>query len=138
MATEGHSVLVVDDDATLLELYEEYLKNAGFNVTAAHDGEEALEKAKEVNPTIILLDLMMPKMNGIEVLRHLKADPNLKTIPVIVFTALIQELEMQESFAAGAADYVVKTEVTPKGILDKINKILTSQPATAVSQAPAK
>jgi DNA-binding response OmpR family regulator len=86
--------------------------------------------AKESKPSAILLDLMMPKMNGIEVLRRLKSDATTQNIPVIVFTALIQDLEKQESFAAGASEYVVKTEVTPKAILDKIHQF------TAANQIP--
>lgn len=117
------SVLIIDDDLTLREMYEDYLKASGFAVVSAQDGEEGLDKAAQAKPSVILLDLMMPKINGIEVLRRLKGDEALKNIPVIVFTALIQDLEKQECFAAGASDYVVKTEVTPKGILDKIRSL---------------
>jgi CheY-like chemotaxis protein len=130
------SVLIIDDDLTLREMYEEYLKASGFTVISAQDGQEGLEKVKESKPSIILLDLMMPKMNGIEVLRRLKADDSVKYIPVIVFTALIQDLEKQESLAAGAADYVVKTEVTPKSILDKINQLTSDGQAEFPSDQP--
>lgn len=132
----GSSILIIDDDLTLREMYEEYLKAGGYSVIAAQDGEEGLDKARETKPTAILLDLMMPKINGIEVLRQLKADETLKNIPVIVFTALIQDLEKQESFAAGASDYVVKTEVTPKEILDKIKQFthLDAKPADVQPQ----
>lgn len=131
------SVLIVDDDATLREMYEDYLKASGFTVLTARDGEEGLAQAGESKPSAILLDLMMPKMNGIEVLRHLKADAHLRDIPVIVFTALIQDLEEQESFAAGASDYVVKTEVTPKAIVDKINQYIAKAAAGPAGSAPA-
>lgn len=117
------SVLIIDDDLTLREMYEDYLKANGFTVITAQDGEEGLDRAKESHPSAILLDLMMPKINGIEVLRRLKADATMKDIPVIVFTALIQDLEKQESFAAGASDYVVKNDINPKGIKDKINTL---------------
>lgn len=122
-APTTQSVLIIDDDLTLREMYEDYLKANGFTVLSAQDGEEGLDQASASHPSAILLDLMMPKINGIEVLRRLKADPTTKDIPVIVFTALIQDLEKQESFAAGASDYVVKTDVTPKGILDKIRDV---------------
>lgn len=141
MAENFQSVLIVDDDLTLREMYEEYLKASGFKVLSAQDGEEGLKMAKESKPNAILLDLMMPKMNGIEVLRRLKADIETKDIPVIVFTALIQDLEKQESFAAGASDYVVKTEVTPKAILDKIHHISgtsSSSETPAAETPPAK
>ena len=123
-APSTKSILIIDDDLTLREMYEDYMKANGFTVLSAQDGEEGLDKAKDSHPSAILLDLMMPKINGIEVLRRLKADNTMKDIPVIVFTALIQDLEKQESFAAGASDYVVKTDVTPKGILDKINQFV--------------
>ena|SRR5688500_5709128 len=135
------TVLIVDDDATLREMYEAYLKAAGLTVATAADGKEGLEKAKEHNPDIILLDLMMPEMNGIEVLKHLKADANLKEIPVIVFTALIQDLEKQQSFDAGAADYVVKTELVPSGMLDKIKTLMrrpTGPTETPKEEKPAE
>ncbi len=119
-------VLIVDDDATLREMYEAYLKLSGYSVAVAQDGKDGLEKAKRVKPAIILLDLMMPEMNGIEVLKHLKDDPNLKDIPVIVFTALIQDLEKQQAFDAGAADYVVKTELVPSAMKDKIDSLITT------------
>lgn len=122
--TDHRTVLIVDDDMTLREMYEVYLKAAGFTVVMAQDGKEGLEQAKASKPEIILLDLMMPEMNGIEVLKHLKADPTLRDIPVIVFTALIQDLEKQQAFEAGADDYVVKTELVPSGMLEKINSLI--------------
>jgi CheY-like chemotaxis protein len=131
MAENSQSVLIVDDDLTLREMYEEYLKASGYTVLSAQDGEEGLKMATESKPSAILLDLMMPKMNGIEVLRNLKADTQTQSLPVIVFTALIQDLEKQESLAAGASDYVVKTEVTPKAILDKIHTFTGKSKAAA-------
>lgn len=123
-STPGQTVLIVDDDMTLREMYEEYLSASGYSVLSAQNGEEGLVKARESKPAAILLDLMMPTMNGLEVLRELKKeDSELKNTPVIVFTALIQDLEKQECFAAGASDYVVKTEVTPKEILEKIRSL---------------
>lgn len=136
----GQTVLIVDDDVTLREMYEAYLKAAGYTVVTAQDGKDGLGKAKENKPNIILLDLMMPEMNGIEVLKHLKADDELKNIPVIVFTALIQDLEKQQSFDAGAADYVVKTELVPSGMLDKIKSLINKSPepqAAAPAEQPA-
>lgn len=130
------AVLIVDDDTTLREMYEDYLKASDFSVTTAQDGEEGLLQAANIKPSVILLDLMMPKMNGIEVLRHLKSDPNLMYIPVIVFTALIQDLEQQECYAAGASDYVVKTEVTPRAIVEKINQLI-ADPTQKTGTPPA-
>ncbi len=124
--TSGHSVLIVDDDMTLREMYQEYLTASGFTVLSAQNGQDGLKMAEESHPSVILLDLMMPEMNGLEVLRILKKQGSgMDTIPVIVFTALIQDLEKRECFAAGASDYVVKTDVTPKEILEKMRGLIT-------------
>ncbi len=136
--TQNGTILIVDDDSTLREMYESYLKAAGYNVMTAQNGKDGLAKAQEQKPNIILLDLMMPEMNGIEVLKHLKAeDSALKDVPVIVFTALIQDLEKQQSFEAGAADYVVKTELVPSGMLEKIKALIKTDAAPAGAEAPA-
>lgn len=127
------TILIVDDDKTLREMYESYLQAAGYHVVTAQNGKDGLALAQEQKPNIILLDLMMPEMNGIEVLKHLKADEALKSIPVIVFTALIQDLEKQQSFEAGAADYVVKTELVPSGMLEKIKSLISKGPEQATT-----
>lgn len=90
---EGKVILLVDDDLTLREMYDERLKAEGFDIIQASNGDEAMRKAKESKPNIILLDIMMPKVNGFDVLKDLKADPDLKDIPVIVLTALIQDVD---------------------------------------------
>ena len=95
------SILLVDDDLTLREMYTERLKAEGFVVETAKDGEEALAKAKDLMPNIILLDIMMPKINGLDVLRKLKQAPETENIPVIVLTALIQDREKMESITRG-------------------------------------
>ncbi|MEX2361712.1 MAG: response regulator, partial [Patescibacteria group bacterium] len=90
MTDTFRSILLVDDDLTLREMYFERLKAEGFTVEMAKDGEEALAKAADIKPSIILLDIMMPKINGLDVLRKLKEGEVTKNIPVIVLTALIQ------------------------------------------------
>ena len=91
MAETGKSVLLVDDDLTLREMYESRLKAEGFVVNTARDGEEALDQATKNKPNVILLDIMMPKINGLDVLKKLKSQTETKDIPVIVLTALIQD-----------------------------------------------
>ena len=90
---EEKTILLVDDDLTLREMYEERMKAEGFNIIQATNGEEALKRARESKPHVILLDIMMPKVNGFDVLKELKSDPELKDIPVIVLTALIQDVD---------------------------------------------
>lgn len=118
------SILLVDDDLTLREMYTERLKTEGFTVETAKDGEEALAKAKDLKPNIILLDIMMPKINGLDVLRKLKQAPETENIPVIVLTALIQDREKMESITRGADDYIVKSEMMPGDVIAKVKNLL--------------
>ncbi len=122
MATGKH-ILLVDDDIVLSEMYSERLKAAGYSVTVMHDGEAGLAEAKN-KPDLILLDIMMPKMNGLDVLKRLKADPTLAKIPVILLTALIQELDKVKGIKSGAVDYYVKSEVMPGDLIKRIEKVL--------------
>ena len=124
MDLSSKTLLLVDDDLTLREMYEERLKAEGFTIVQASNGEEALAKAKEIKPAIILLDIMMPKVNGFDVLKSLKANPDLKEIPVIVLSALIQDVDRAEGKRLGAADYIVKSETMPGEVIEKIKATL--------------
>ena len=93
MAYDGTTILLAEDDIILAELYTERLKQEGFNVVHASNGEDALKLIDEVIPSLIILDIMMPKMNGLDVLKNLKENPDTKNIPVIIVTALVQEIE---------------------------------------------
>jgi len=121
---EGKVILLVDDDLTLREMYEERLKAEGFDIIQASNGEEAIKKAKENKPNVILLDIMMPKINGFDVLKELKADPDLKEIPVIVLTALIQDVDRVQGKKLGAVDYIVKSETMPGEVIAKIQNAI--------------
>src|SRR3990167_7059622 len=121
---ESKTILLVDDDLTLREMYEERMKAEGFNIIQATNGEEALKKAKESKPDIILLDIMMPKVNGFDVLKELKSNPELKDIPVIVLTALIQDVDRVQGKKLGAADYIVKSETMPGEVIAKIKNAI--------------
>lgn len=120
----GKTILLVDDDLTLREMYEERMKAEGFNIIQATNGEEALKKASEAKPDIILLDIMMPKVNGFDVLKELKSNPELKDIPVIVLTALIQDVDRVQGKKLGAADYIVKSETMPGEVISKIKNAI--------------
>lgn len=135
MAEQGKSVLLVDDDLTLREMYAERLKAEGFAVEMAKDGEEALQKATDLHPNLILLDIMMPKVNGLDVLKQLKAQTETADIPVIVLTALIQDREKMESITRGADDYVVKSETMPGDVIAKITAVLERHNGKSETQA---
>ena len=120
---KGKHILLCDDDVVLTEMYAERLKAAGYEVTVVHDGEAGLEQAKK-KPDLILLDIMMPKMNGLDVLKALKSNDELKEIPTILLTALIQELDKVKGIGGGAVDYYVKSEVMPGDLIKRIDAIL--------------
>ncbi len=120
----GKVILLVDDDLTLREMYDERLKAEGFEIIQASNGEEAIAKAKDVKPNVILLDIMMPKINGFDVLKDLKENPETKDTPVIILTALIQDVDRLQGKKLGAADYIVKSETMPGEVIAKIKKVM--------------
>lgn len=103
-----HTILVVDDEPTNLRLVSDYLKNAGFRILVSQDGESALQRARYAQPNLILLDVMMPGIDGFETCRRLKADESLRHIPVIFMTALIDIEDKLKGFQLGAVDYIPK------------------------------
>ena len=113
-------LLIVEDDQLMCRVYGSWFKLKGYEVETAKDGEEGLVKAASFQPDLILLDVMMPKMNGFEVLDSLKADPATKIIPVIMLTNLSGQKDMESALARGAAKYIVKSEFE----LDKVEKIM--------------
>jgi two-component system sensor histidine kinase/response regulator len=117
-------VLVVDDDLTLNEMYQNRLKSEGAIILVARDGEEGIRMAEENHPHIILLDLMMPKFNGFEVLKALKDNPETKDIPIVVQTVLLEADKYEKAKALGATDYIVKADVMPGDVVAKVSKIL--------------
>jgi DNA-binding response OmpR family regulator len=121
---EGKVILLVDDDLTLREMYDERLKAEGFEIIQASNGEEAIASAHDTKPNVILLDVMMPKINGFDVLKQLKEDPDTKDIPVIILTALIQDVDRLQGKKLGAADYIVKSETMPGEVIAKIRNVM--------------
>lgn len=124
---EDKVVLVVDDDITLLDMYVERIKAEGAIVVDAHDGEEALQKAHETSPSVILLDVMMPKLNGFDTLSQLKSDPDTAHIPVIILTALSDDRKRRQGLELGAADFIVKAETLPIDVIEKIEKVISPE-----------
>ena len=105
-------------------LYQKIFTFEKYEVESAEDGEEGLEKARKVKPTLILLDVMMPKINGLQVLEKLKADPDLKKIPVVMLTNLAGQKDAETALAKGAVKYIVKSEYEPKQVSDMVKGVL--------------
>ncbi len=117
-------ILLVEDDKFLSEMYSTKLTESGFDIETAFDGEEGLRKANEFQPDLILLDIVLPKKDGFEVLKELKAKKELSNILVIALTNLGQKEEVQKGFDLGANDYIIKAHFTPTEVVAKAKKLL--------------
>lgn len=117
-------ILLVEDDKFLSEMYSTKLTESGFDVETAFDGEAGLKKANEFQPDLILLDIVLPKKDGFEVLKELKAKEELSKIFVIALTNLGQREEVQKGIDLGANDYIIKAHFTPTEVVAKVKKLL--------------
>lgn len=123
-------ILIVDDEEILRKIYSDRLTFEGFNIDTATDGEEALLKIKSFAPNLILLDILMPKLNGIQVLEQINTDPSLKSIPVIVLSNVASDDNIKKALELGAKDYLLKTNFSPNEIISKITSLMTAQTST--------
>lgn len=122
-ATTTH-ILLVEDDAFLANIYKTKFEMEGFKVSIAGNGELGLKEAKKKKPDIILLDILLPKMDGFTVLQHIKEDSDLKDIPVVLLTNLGQKDDVEKGLKLGAADYLIKAHFKPSETVDKVRKVL--------------
>ena len=128
-------ILIVEDDPLMSRMYEKIFTFEKYEVEMAHDGEEGLMKAKSASPTLIMLDVMMPKMNGLQVLERLKADPATKGIPVIMLTNLAGQQDAETALSKGAVKYLIKSEHEPKEVTDIVKEILAGYTRNEVPKA---
>lgn len=117
-------ILFVEDESALQKTFGDILKREGYGVVSALDGETGLKLAKEEKPDLILLDLILPKMDGIEVLEKLKADEGTKDIPVIILTNVGRMDEIGRALELGAKTYLVKADYTLEEVVEKVKKAL--------------
>jgi CheY-like chemotaxis protein len=117
-------ILIIEDDPLVSRMYQAIFQFEGYEVDMARNGEEGLEKLKKNKPTLILLDIMMPKMSGIEVLKEMKANPDTKNVPVVVLTNLSGMKDAETAIDLGAVKFLVKSEKKPKQIVKEIRGIL--------------
>lgn len=128
-------VLIVEDDPLISRMYERVFSFEGFEVEIARNGEEGIEKLKKIKPTMILLDIMMPKMSGIDVLREIKANPETRSIPVVVLTNLSGTKDAEKAIGMGAVKFIVKSENKPKQIVAQIKEILKAYTREDIPEA---
>ncbi len=117
-------ILLVDDEPDFVATVEFFLIGSGYQVFVAKNGKEAIEQAETEKPDLILMDVMMPEMDGLETCRHLKMDSSLKSIPIIMLTAKGQVQDVKDAFAVGADSYVVKPFNLPD-LEERIEKMLS-------------
>ena len=122
---EPAKVLIVDDDMTLHQMYVERLQAEGYTIASAYDGEEALEKVVEEKPDVILLDIMMPKINGIDVMKKLRSDEKYENTPIILLTALVQEIGKIKDMMKEYDGYLIKSEILPSDVVKAIQHSLS-------------
>lgn len=118
-------ILLVDDDPLLIRMYQKKLQNDGYEVDSASDGEAGLKKVSEFEPDLILLDIMMPKLNGLEVLKKLKEETQTKNIPVILLTNVGgSDEDVERGLGLGAVAYLIKAGNRPDVVVSKVKEIL--------------
>ncbi len=117
-------ILIVEDDSFLLSMYSTKFSQEGFKILTAEDGEKGLKLAQQAKPDIVLLDIILPKMDGFEVLKNLKIQKETADIPIILLTNLSQQNDTKKGMSLGAADYFIKAHFMPSEVVDKVKNYL--------------
>lgn len=117
-------ILIVEDDKFLRDLITQKLSNENFDVVIAQDGEEGVRKIEEEKPDLVILDLLLPAIDGFEVLKKMKANPKIADIPVIILSNLGQKEDVERGMALGAKDYMIKAHFTPNEVVNKVKNYL--------------
>lgn len=120
----AQKILIVEDDKFLRELIAQKLKKEGYGIAEAVDGEKGIEAVKKEKPALVLLDLILPGIDGFEVLSRMKVDPVLAEIPVIILSNLGQKDDIERGLKMGADDYLIKAHFTPAEIIEKVKSVL--------------
>ncbi len=123
-----YKVLIIEDDEFLADIYKTKFELEGFKVILAGDGEKGLKAIQTKKPDLVLLDILLPKMDGFAILQTIKKDPETKNIPVILLTNLGQKEDVQKGLKLGAVDYLIKAHFNPSETVEKVKKILESYP----------
>ena len=117
-------ILLIEDDPFLTDIYTTKFKKANLEVEVATDGEEALAKLKEKTPDLVVLDLVLPRIDGWEILSKIKANPKLKNLKVVVLSNLGQKEEVEKGLKLGATKYLIKAHYTPSQVVEEIKRCL--------------
>lgn len=118
-------LLIVEDDELMLRMYTKLLSYVGFDTVVAKDGEEGLQKARTEKPSLIVLDIMMPKVNGLDVLKTLKSERETQNIPVVLLTNVSDDNILTEALKLGATGYLIKSQIANNELVDEIKQYLS-------------
>jgi len=130
-------ILITEDDPLMSRMYQKIFTFEGYEVVMAADGQECLDVVSTVMPTLILLDVMMPNMNGMQTLERLKANPATKAIPVVMLTNLAGPQDAETALSKGAVKYIIKSEHDPKEVADMVKEILAGYTRNEVPNTSA-
>lgn len=119
-----NKVLIIEDDSYISDMYRLKLESEGFDVKVAPDGQKGLEQLMREKPDLVLLDVVMPKMDGFSVLQNIKEDPEVQDVPVVLLTNLGQKDSVEKGIKLGALDYIIKAHFTPFEVVEKVKEIL--------------
>ncbi|HVF69804.1 MAG TPA: response regulator [Xanthomonadales bacterium] len=120
------SILIIEDDTALLEMYRTKFAYEKFTINTASDGQEGIDKMKNIKPDIVLLDLFMTKVSGFDVLKMVKNDPELSHIPILVLTNISVDVEdLLKNW--GATDFLLKANATPDDVVNKVNQLIAAK-----------
>ena len=117
-------ILIIEDDSFLSEMYAAKFTESGFEIEVAFDGSVGLAKIENFNPDLVLLDIVLPKMDGFEILKKIKENEKLKKIPIILLTNLGQKSEVEKGLSLGADEYIIKAHFTPTAVVTRVKEIL--------------
>lgn len=117
---DNRKILLIEDEELIITLLQKKLEKEGYRVFVARDGVEGMEKIRKESPDIVLLDIVMPRMGGLEVLEEIRKDKKLRTTPVIVISNSGQPVELDRAKKLGARDWLIKTEFDPKEVIAKV------------------
>jgi two-component system, OmpR family, alkaline phosphatase synthesis response regulator PhoP len=113
-------ILLVEDEQIIIDLLQKKLTEEGYDVSVAKNGEEGIKMMQEEKPDLVLLDIVMPKMGGLEVMEEMQKDPDLKRVPIVVVSNSGQPVELDRAKRLGAKDWLIKTEFDPQEVIDKV------------------
>jgi DNA-binding response OmpR family regulator len=117
-------ILIIEDDRYISKMYQLKLSLEGYDVQVAENGRQGVDKVKEFMPNIILLDILMPELDGFEVLKIVKGEETTKNIPILIMSNLGQEDHIEKGMKLGAIGYIVKSQYTPSKVVEKIKEVL--------------